>query len=524
MSATGIDQKGNSRGTWRGGLLAGVAVLSLAIGLVAPAGAQAGSYHVNECSPSSAHYGYPDASFSTNSNGYYGPVDCTSLIGLSIQNPVPISIPSYTSWSLTAPPGTVWTNVQFNYSLYYAQGHSASVWMGLNGAQVGLWNFPNNGTHTAGSNGGWRANQLVAAMQCGGSCPQNSGVHVYLYNLQFDLLDEANPQITALGGELLGGGARRGTESLSIAATDVGGGVGGATIKVNGATVSSLSNGCSVGPGGAATSFNPCPPGRWSVPVNTELAPWRTGGNTLEVCVHDYAQWGQANAACQTRVVEVDNVCEGSGGSVPGASLEAGLDRGTGQLEPSVIVRSTRGATVRGTLRSAAGDAIPGANVCLFETADAPGQPQELTQMVKTRGDGGFAVQLPAGPSRKVDLVYRYNNRLVEKANLRLGAVVVPTLKLRPKRVRNGRSVFFSGDVPGPGEAGRVVSMQARTGRKWRTFKQLRTDEKGRFRGRYRFTQTRGRTSYVFRALVKKQGGYPYEPGASPRRTVLVTG
>ena len=55
--------------------------------------------------------------------------------------------------------------------------------------------------------------------------------------------------------------------------------------------------------------------------------------------------------------------------------------------------------------------------------------------------------------------------------------------------------------------------MQARVGRKWRTFKQLRTDSEGRFRGKYRFTQTVGRVRYVFRALVKRQGGYPYEPG-----------
>ena len=56
--------------------------------------------------------------------------------------------------------------------------------------------------------------------------------------------------------------------------------------------------------------------------------------------------------------------------------------------------------------------------------------------------------------------------------------------------------------------------MQARVGRKWRTFKQLRTEADGRFRGKYRFTQTSGRVRYVFRALVKRQSGYPYEPGS----------
>jgi hypothetical protein len=78
--------------------------------------------------------------------------------------------------------------------------------------------------------------------------------------------------------------------------------------------------------------------------------------------------------------------------------------------------------------------------------------------------------------------------------------------------------------VPGPNADGRAVAMQARVGRKWRTFKQLRTDSDGRYRGRYRFTQTTGRVRYVFRALVKRQGGYPYEPGGSPKRKLVVHG
>ncbi len=82
----------------------------------------------------------------------------------------------------------------------------------------------------------------------------------------------------------------------------------------------------------------------------------------------------------------------------------------------------------------------------------------------------------------------------------------------------------FKGELPGPNAAGRAVALQARAGRKWRTFKQLRTDESGAFKGLYRFTQTSGRARYVFRALVKRQGGYPYEPGASRKRKLLVRG
>ena len=94
----------------------------------------------------------------------------------------------------------------------------------------------------------------------------------------------------------------------------------------------------------------------------------------------------------------------------------------------------------------------------------------------------------------------------------------------RKSKLSNGHAVGFQGRIPGPNADGRAVTMQARVGRKWRSFKQLVTDTKGHFKGKYRFTQTRGRVSYLFRALVKKQGGYPYSAGASPKRKLVVHG
>ena len=105
-----------------------------------------------------------------------------------------------------------------------------------------------------------------------------------------------------------------------------------------------------------------------------------------------------------------------------------------------------------------------------------------------------------------------------------LDSSVRPFFKVNRKRLRNGRAVRFRGRIPGPSAQGRAVTMQARVGKKWRTFKQLQTKNAGRFKGKYRFTQTHGRVRYVFRALVKRQGGYPYSPGASKKRRVIVRG
>ena len=66
----------------------------------------------------------------------------------------------------------------------------------------------------------------------------------------------------------------------------------------------------------------------------------------------------------------------------------------------------------------------------------------------------------------------------------------------------------------------RKVALQVKWADGWHTIDKTRTKRKGK----YRFTQTRGSVLYVFRALIKKQGGYPYSAGASRKAKVLVRG
>jgi 5-hydroxyisourate hydrolase-like protein (transthyretin family) len=166
---------------------------------------------------------------------------------------------------------------------------------------------------------------------------------------------------------------------------------------------------------------------------------------------------------------------------------------------------------------------VPGATVCIYETVDLPDASRQLVNTATTQSNGRFATRLDAGPSRRLDLIYRSNDRVLG-SKVQLDSRVVPSLQLPRKSLENGDAALFRGQVPGPNAEGRAVALQARVGHKWRTFKQLRTDADGRFRGKYRFTQTRDRTRYVFRALVKRQSGYPYEPGGSPKRKLVVHG
>ncbi len=246
----------------------------------------------------------------------------------------------------------------------------------------------------------------------------------------------------------------------------------------------------------------------------------------LRVCAADVATGpGVANQACEQRPISIDNTCQDSTGATGQAqSLSAGLeDPQTGRLQRTRAVRSSAPVAIRGQLTGSNGP-VKAASVCVYETVDEPAGIEQLLQVARSSSTGHFGVEIPGGPSRIFRVAYRYNDRQIESPNMYLDSSVQPTLQLSKSKLSNGRAVGFRGRIPGPNADGRAVTMQAKVGKKWRSFKQLVTDGNGHFTGKYRFTQTRGLVRYVFRALVKKQGGYPYSAGASPKRKVVVYG
>ena len=178
---------------------------------------------------------------------------------------------------------------------------------------------------------------------------------------------------------------------------------------------------------------------------------------------------------------------------------------------------------VRGSLRTSGGTPVQGATVCLYETIALEDGSRRLATTAVTQSNGRFAASLDPGPSRLIDVVYRFNDGILAD-RLELASSVVPRFRILEKSLSAGEAAHFRGTLPGPDAGSRVVALQARAGRKWRTFKQLRTDALGVFRGKYPFKQTVGVVTYTFRALVKRQGEYPYEPGSSRKRKLLVRG
>jgi hypothetical protein len=199
-----------------------------------------------------------------------------------------------------------------------------------------------------------------------------------------------------------------------------------------------------------------------------------------------------------------------------GRELSAGLGpTGAGEL----LVRQGEGSELRGQLRSG-GRGIGGAAICVFgNVVTDPGR--DFLGFAMSDAAGNYSFPLAAGPSRHLRAVYRPDQREIS-AGATLKTRVRPTFKLRRRSVRNGAFAHFSGWVPGPHDDRVVVVLQVKSGKGWRAFRRYRTRAGGRYSMRYRFTQTTTPTTYLMRAQVRQQAGYPYEQGNSAPRALVV--
>jgi len=170
-------------------------------------------------------------------------------------------------------------------------------------------------------------------------------------------------------------------------------------------------------------------------------------------------------------------------------------------------------------------DGAPLANAAIVIDAQLrSGGPFTRLGAVRTDATGAFRFPIPAGPSRTVRYRYDGTNTMLPAAATRTTKVAAAArLSASRRRVRNGEAVRFKGRLLGKPipKAGKVLALQAKVGRRWRTFATPRANAKGVFKHRYRFTSTTGVRRYAFRALVAREAAYPYERGTS--KTVQVT-
>lgn len=182
-----------------------------------------------------------------------------------------------------------------------------------------------------------------------------------------------------------------------------------------------------------------------------------------------------------------------------------------------------RGVRIGGRLLTTGGGPVAGAPVRIAERFAPGGKAGVRVSTLWTGPDGTFLGRLEPGPSREVTMSFGGDRRLVRAAGRPLRLGVRPAVRLRASSgvaAVGGAPLVFRGRVMPPGsipDGGLPVQLQFRLpGRPWTEFRTARTDERGRFRYAYRFSDDDSRgVRFHFRAHLPAQGNWPYAPGSS---------
>ncbi|HEY2638018.1 MAG TPA: hypothetical protein VGI54_11550, partial [Solirubrobacteraceae bacterium] len=322
-------------------------------------------------------------------------------------------------------------------------------------------------------------------------------------------------------GPLLGRGRISGTQNASFAATDRGGGLYRVAVSVDGANYASQP----VQPGLGScskpvTSPVPCPLSA-SDTYSFDTRGLPDGTHTLRLAVTDIA--GNTTYS-RPRTVTIRNHARANGaGATRKARLSARFGDRAGRYRATGY-----GARpfITGRLRQPDGQAIRNASIQVLSRPARDGSRLRVVGHARSNQLGQFRYRVKSGSSRRFRVAYRaydLDSTASTKADLKLDVHAGVTLTIRPRAVRNGRSITFTGRLRGgPGQGGTLITLQETRPRPL-TFLTVHADRHGRFRASYRFRYTTRRSLFAFRALVQRQPGYPYLDGRSRALNVLVT-
>jgi hypothetical protein len=213
------------------------------------------------------------------------------------------------------------------------------------------------------------------------------------------------------------------------------------------------------------------------------------------------------------------------------ARLFARLRGGHGHGD-SLTVAFGAPALLSGRLTLADGAALAGRELRVVSHPSHGALAPIAVQAVATGEQGGFETRLPAGPSRRVTVIFSGDDALEPARRPALELRVRSGLSLRavPTRLRTGQAVRLSGKVKSTGapipRRGKLVAIQylEQATHRWRPVLVTRTDHHGRYRAHYRFRYVSGSAAIRLRATALAEEHWPYAPGFSAAVTVRVRG
>jgi hypothetical protein len=547
-----------------------ILAVAAALTLVLPiAAAQAGTYHVYTCV----------AAGKTWANGAWrtadisGVVEDASCAGNTIALTVPVGARmtdnTSSALTLTSPAGTTiadfaltrqigYTNPvaagTHRYFLLYSLGatHFAGAGNFANptrdalNAQKQWYGYPEGNVAVAKSTVtrasfpalatyAGNANQLILRVGCfarGTPCSVHTGgaISHVLHGSDVTIDDPTAPTVAVEAAGLLAGGARSGSDPVTVTASD-----GAGIRRVELLDVSNPAAPQVVGVEDYAdvrTDTNricdyslpaPCPGlSRETVRATTLAAGQRivtvrvtdTGGNIVDSGPYPVFA-----------VTPSDRGAFNGAGATESATIDAGWTAGgTGRRTLGYGAK----AGIRGRLLNSDGQPITGAKVLLLTRDLRQGASLIPRTTVTTDGSGRFQATVSASASRLLQFAWlsRANDiRFAANGYLTLQARASSTLSVSTRRPRVGRPLTISGRLKGVSRGGVPIVVQGRSkgSKHYETFADTTTSPTGRFKVRYRFRASGSRGhSFVFRARIRPAAKFPYETGYSQTVTVKV--
>jgi hypothetical protein len=211
--------------------------------------------------------------------------------------------------------------------------------------------------------------------------------------------------------------------------------------------------------------------------------------------------------------------------------LFARLAGGAGRAD-SITVGYGTAAVLAGRLTRADGAGIANRELRVVSRPSKGALVPIAVRRTRTGEDGGFALRLPPGTSRRVTVAFAGEEGLepARRPGLEVRVRSGVTLHARPLGLRTGEVLRLSGRVargaaPLP-RRGKLVAIQylEKATHRWRPVLVTRSDHDGRFQARYRFRYVSGQAAIRLRATALAEERWPYAPGSSRPLTVHVRG
>ncbi len=481
--------------------------------------ASAGPYQAAQCA-SRLGAGHGAFHFLRTSPTFRGVAACASGPGLGVAHKPSRTAPGrYGAWVAAAPAGTYFIRGRLMARGRRDGAYSPRLLLTARGSgDSQAIGSPRSRYKTFGWRANRRADQLVAELRCTRGterCGRSDLPELFVKAARFHLFDASAPTVTGLGGGLLAAPVQRGKQRLTAKARDRGAGISLLSLGANRRRFDSVEPGCRV-TGQLALALSPCPNlVRRAIPVDTRLAGFHEGENTIAICAEDYSD-ASPNQRCARRKVRIDNDCPISD---PAPKARARLSFAGGGVAKRV--RFGRRPLVVGRLLRLAGEPAVGARVCISARPALHNSTERLVAPpLRTDALGTVAARLGAGPSRIVYLTYwRGPERVVTEA-IHLAVKPRVGLRARPRgELHNGQALTLRARLAGPFHARRAVKFLAKPpGGRWVPFSTdfvKRTDEEGLAHVSHTFRHVSGTQRFRFKARVPRQGGYPYLPGDS---------